>query len=140
MTTLKQNGVEIDLSFDKDGFPCIAIQLHGAVDGIWRPSAEVRINGVTIHEMFNHDEPDYRWALNKQELAAAREAVGNDEYGEPDILRAVSRWQSVSTDALRVKLKAAEEKFKDAGGRGVSLADEIDVLRVVIAIRNVNGD
>lgn len=140
MPTLKYRGVEIELDFDEDGFPLISISTDGMIDENWRPTVEVNLNNVMIHNMFNHDEPDYRWALTKQELAAARGAVGNDEYGEPDILRAVKHWQSVSVDALRTKLAEAEEKFKEQGGRGVSLADEIDGLRVVIAIRNVNGD
>lgn len=138
---LKHRGVEIVLDFDGEGFPLVSIKLDGMIDNNWRPTVEVKVNGVMVHDMFV-EEPDYRWALTKQELVAAREAVGNEEYGEPDILRAVKHWQSVSTDALRAKLAVAEQRqrFKDAGGRGVSLADEIDGLRVVIAIRNVNGD
>lgn len=53
---LEHNGVEIELSFDDDGFPYIDINLNGYEGDNHRPTIEVSVNGEVIHPMFNFAE------------------------------------------------------------------------------------
>ena len=55
------NGIEIELTYDGDGFPLVRIDLGGGFYGDnQRPSVEVKLDGVLIHDMF--DDEDKRWA------------------------------------------------------------------------------
>ncbi len=55
------NGVEITLEYDEDGYPLVNISLGGGFQGDNdRPAVEVVLDGVMIHDMF--DDEDKRWA------------------------------------------------------------------------------
>jgi hypothetical protein len=54
------NGVEVTINFDSDGFPIVSIDTNGGFyTEKYRPTVEVNLNGVQIHDMF--DEEDERW-------------------------------------------------------------------------------
>jgi hypothetical protein len=63
------SGLEIELTFDGDGFPSVNINTGGGFYAEHlRPTVEVQLNGVTIHEMFDEGlnlpgihPPDLRW-------------------------------------------------------------------------------
>lgn len=58
--TLKDNGITIDLEYDGDGFPTITINTGGGFySEHLRPTVDVILNDVNIHEMFQND--DNRW-------------------------------------------------------------------------------
>lgn len=64
---LEANGITIELEFDGDGFPLINIDTGGGYYAEnQRPTVEVKLNDVMIHDMF--DEDDERW----------------DDQGEPE--------------------------------------------------------
>lgn len=66
--TLKENGLEIHLDFDEDGFPIINIETGGNyANENFRPTIDVVINGVKIHDMF--DDNDLRWTEEEEEEA-----------------------------------------------------------------------
>jgi hypothetical protein len=55
------NSVEITLEYDEDCFPLVRIDLGGGFYGDnQRPTVEVKLDGVLIHDMF--DDEDKRWA------------------------------------------------------------------------------
>lgn len=57
---LEANGITIELEFDGDGFPLISIDTGGGFYAEnYRPTVEVKLNDVEIHDMF--DEEDTRW-------------------------------------------------------------------------------
>lgn len=58
--TLKDNGITIDLEYDEDGFTTITINTGGGFYAEHlRPTVDVILNDVNIHEMFQDD--DNRW-------------------------------------------------------------------------------
>jgi len=60
---LEANGITIELEFDGDGFPLISIDTGGGFYAEhYRPTVEVKLNDVEIHDMF--DEDDTRWLEN----------------------------------------------------------------------------
>lgn len=143
MPVMQDRGIEIDLSYDAEGFPLVKISMGGSYSGeLYRPAVEVVLEGVTIHDMFDNEEDgkDYRWAISDEEVKAARDALGNDEYPVEEILAAEGKHRNIATDALRRDLQDKLDLFESSAGRGVVLADEIDALRVVVAIRNHNKD
>jgi hypothetical protein len=55
------NGIKITLEYNGDGFPLVNIDLGGGFSGDdQRPTVEVKLDGVLIHDMF--DDQDKRWA------------------------------------------------------------------------------
>lgn len=63
--TLKddETGVTVELVFDGEGFPQVIIDLGGNFyDENFRPSVEVKLNDVVVHQMFDHSGTDRRWA------------------------------------------------------------------------------
>ena len=72
--------------------------------------------------------------ITAEERLAARDAVGWD-VSEHDIKVALQKWTDSTLDGLRALLDEAVDVFDAAGGRGVVLADEIDMLRIAIAVR-----
>ena len=69
-----------------------------------------------------------------EECAAATDAVGWDvTYAEVDV--AVETHEGVSLEDLRDDLEGCVTAFEARGGRGVSLANRIDSLRIAIAVR-----
>lgn len=70
----------------------------------------------------------------RDDVEAAGDAVGRDV--EPDEVRdAIARWGHLATPALQAILEAKKVAFDQNGGRGVDLADEIDQLEMVVAVR-----
>src|SRR5438552_1696995 len=65
---------------------------------------------------------------------AVTDALG---YAPPDeeIEAALAGLDDTATAELEDRLRCAEAAFADRGGRGVELADEIDRLRIVLAVR-----
>lgn len=64
----EETGISITLEYDGDGFPLVSIDLGGSYysDDL-RPTIDVEVNGVVIHEMFAQDDDDTRWKdANKQ--------------------------------------------------------------------------
>jgi hypothetical protein len=58
------NGLKINVYEDEDGFPIVSIDTSGGFySSNIRPTVEVKLNDIVIHEMF--DESDNRW-LNEQ--------------------------------------------------------------------------
>jgi hypothetical protein len=58
------NGLVINVHTDEDGFPSISIDTSGGLySSNIRPTVEVKLNDIVIHEMF--DESDNRW-MNEQ--------------------------------------------------------------------------
>jgi hypothetical protein len=60
---------------------------------------------------------------------------GGDELSDEQILSHAEAWEGKSTAAMKKHLKRRRVAFEAAGGRGVDLADEIDSLRVALAVR-----
>jgi hypothetical protein len=56
---LEDDNVKITVEYDGDGFPEITIELNGFTGDHDRPTVDVTLDGVMIHEMF--DEDDLRW-------------------------------------------------------------------------------
>lgn len=89
-----ENGVKIDLSYEEN-FPVINIEMNGHTGDLNRPSPRVMLNGVCIHEMFDHEEPkDYRWQPEAEQKLPAKpvtntfllKAVDNHDFPKlPDI-------------------------------------------------------
>lgn len=74
--------------------------------------------------------------VTTQELLAATDAVG----WEPpvhDVKVALEKWAGTSLADMRKTLSRSVQRFEDAGGRGVTLADEIDMLRIAVAVREL---
>jgi hypothetical protein len=70
------NGVEITLEYDEDGFPLVNIDLGGGFYGDnQRPTVEVKLDGVLIHDMF--DDQDKRWAEGHCALCGEPAGVGH---------------------------------------------------------------
>lgn len=58
---IEQNGITINLEFDEDGFPLVSIETgSNYYADNQRPTVEVKLNDVTVHEMFS-EEKDERW-------------------------------------------------------------------------------
>jgi hypothetical protein len=72
--------------------------------------------------------------MNKQTRDAVAEALG---YCPDDgvIASALDEHADTATTTLRTRLRRKEAEFRQAGGRGVDLADEIDSLRIALAVR-----
>jgi hypothetical protein len=73
--------------------------------------------------------------ISDKQRAAAAEALGydvNDEAIQAAIDTHGGRHATLAETKLELEVKEAE--FNTAGGRGVELADEIDALRVFIAV------
>jgi len=115
MNIKDHNGIEIDLDYDSDGFPLVNIDTGGGFYGEdQRPTVEVHLNGVLIHDMFT-EGPDSRW----EDGGKARR------------------------DALKLAL-AILEPFKEAGSMYIAYQDEekftddqyddmLDELRAMLA-------
>jgi len=71
-----------------------------------------------------------------QEREAAEEAVGWGLTAE-DVEARLETYAGERTEDLRNRLDSAVEIFDANGHRGIELADEIDGLRIVIAVRDV---
>lgn len=57
----ENTGFEVTVTFDAEGFPLVSIETGGGFYAEnFRPTVEVKLSGVVIHEMF--DEDDERWA------------------------------------------------------------------------------
>lgn len=57
-------GLTIEIETDQDGFPIVNIATNGGLYAEnFRPTIEVNLNNVQIHDMFEHD--DSRWAKEK---------------------------------------------------------------------------
>ena len=56
------DGVEVEITFDADGFPRIDITLAGFESETGRPTVDVVLNGVVIHDLFDNTDADARWA------------------------------------------------------------------------------
>jgi len=74
--------------------------------------------------------------LSKKERRAAHNAVGGDVL-DHDINVAIEKWQDADLISMQKTLGKALDVFTSAGGRGVANADEIDLLRIAIAVREV---
>lgn len=59
-----------------------------------------------------------------------------EDIDNVQIINALADVEHESTEALKKSLKAKQTEFKKAGGRGVKLAEEIDSLRIVLAVRS----
>jgi hypothetical protein len=69
-----------------------------------------------------------------REIRRAEEELGY-EVEEDWLDNLLDQYESWSMKELRAELRDLEDAFAKRGGRGVDLADEIDALRVVIAVR-----
>lgn len=69
-----------------------------------------------------------------EECAAAAEAVGWDVTTD-EVDQAVSQHKGKSLHGLRNDLQVALLQFEQNGARGVDLANEIDALRIAVAVR-----
>jgi hypothetical protein len=64
MKLTDKQGNTVEMTYDGEGFPIVSIETKLTGDND-RPSIEVAVNNVVVHEMFENDEPDYRWMDNK---------------------------------------------------------------------------
>jgi hypothetical protein len=78
----ENTGFEVTVTFDAEGFPLVSIETGGGFYAEnFRPTVEVKLNGMMIHEMF--DEDDERWAEGDDE-AEGIPAQGNcNRCGSP---------------------------------------------------------
>lgn len=74
--------------------------------------------------------------ITTMEHQAAEQAVGWD-LPVHDIKIALQKWSETPLEDMRETLQTAVNTFEACGGRGVALADEIDMLRIAIAVREV---
>lgn len=74
--------------------------------------------------------------VTTEEHLAAETAVGSD-LPVHDVKVALQKWADTPLEDMRATLLDAVGLFDAAGGRGVVLADEIDSLRIAIAVREV---
>lgn len=72
--------------------------------------------------------------INQTIRDAVSDALGY-EVDDTRIKEAVNEYGGEVTEELRKTLRAKESAFEEHGGRGVDLADEIDNLRIAIAVR-----
>lgn len=72
--------------------------------------------------------------VTKRQREAAEESVGW-ALTDKDVVTALEPDKDTDTGMLEIKLGDLVEMFEAAGGRGPELADEIDRLRIVIAVR-----
>lgn len=82
------------------------------------------------------DEEDEGPSFTEAERKAVTEVLG----GFPDnerIAEAVGEHEATDNATLRRQLAGKVRQFNRQGGRGVELADEIDSLRITLAIRKV---
>lgn len=76
-------------------------------------------------------------SLTDEQRQAAYDALGNDEVEDSQIDNALAQFKDWETKGLKTSLRNLERQFEAAGGRGVELADEIDNMRIVLAVRRV---
>lgn len=74
--------------------------------------------------------------VTKAQVEAAGDRLGWDVDREW-VEEVVAGYKDVPTQQLKGKLSNAVRKFKELGGRGVELADEIDAMRAALAVRRV---
>jgi hypothetical protein len=74
--------------------------------------------------------------VTTKEHSAAEAAVGWD-LPVHDIKVALQKWADMPLEEMKRMLDVAVETFEARGGRGVALADEIDMLRIAVAVREV---
>jgi hypothetical protein len=73
-------------------------------------------------------------AMERRIIRAASNALGCD-VDEERVSGAVTKYEGIHTNSLRRQLRESVEAFEADGGRGVDLADTIDDLRIVLAVR-----
>lgn len=73
--------------------------------------------------------------LTTKQRHAIYDALGFDPIDE-DILRAIRLTRDTSTERLKAQLEQAEAVFEERGGRGVELAEEIDRIKIALAVRS----
>jgi len=74
--------------------------------------------------------------LSREAFDAAEEALGR-ELDRDEVRNALAEYDDYKdVKALRKLLKGKEKEFDGKGGRGVALAEEIDKLRMVVAVRS----
>ena len=62
MKIIPENGPEITIELDSDGFPIVSIDTGSDFLGENnRPTVEVRLNDVVIHGMFSDDRDGNEW-------------------------------------------------------------------------------
>jgi hypothetical protein len=69
-------------------------------------------------------------------VEAAQNATGYDGINAHDVGLAQEEWCNALTPDLRKLLRSREREFERAGGRGSALADEIDRMRIALAVRS----
>jgi hypothetical protein len=74
--------------------------------------------------------------ITTKEHQAAEAAVGWDLPAH-DIEVALQKWADTPIEDMRATLLTAVDVFEAHGGRGVALADEIDMLRIAVAVREL---
>jgi hypothetical protein len=75
--------------------------------------------------------------IAEEQREAVAEALGDWNVDDDAIRNAVETHKDKSKAALSRELKQNVRQFKRAGGRGVELADEIDSLRIALAVRSL---
>jgi hypothetical protein len=73
--------------------------------------------------------------LNKFQRERVADTLGHDMTENEVISNAVVAYKGWATDKLRRELKVCEAKFDHAGGRGVEAAEELDAMRIALALR-----
>jgi len=74
--------------------------------------------------------------LTDEHIDAVNEALGRDDVEADEIRNALDEYKDYKdVKAIKKLLTRKENEFKGKGGRGVELADEIDKLRMVLAVR-----
>jgi hypothetical protein len=103
------------------------------------PSAEEKDAMRMSRDLWQWLETQSLETLLFPELAESVKQAAKDAYPGEDWEEALQRSRSMHgetpTFRLSERLKDAEAEFQSRGGRGVALAEEIDVLRVTLAAR-----
>ena len=73
-------------------------------------------------------------------MAIAGEALGNDAVDEDQVREAIAAWDQSSLAGLRSYLKEYEQEFAKVNARSVELAESIDELKIMIAIKKADLD
>ena len=77
--------------------------------------------------------------IEERAREAVKAALGH-ETTDDVIGRALAEYGDLTTGDLEAELEGKRTAFDAAGGRGVELAETIDALRIVLAVRSLSPD
>ena len=82
--------------------------------------------------------PGWEQAERMLRIAGSARGFGDDEYRDMVLTQIPGAWSEFggwALPTLKQELAEKQEEFRDAGGRGVALAEAIDRMVMVVALR-----